>query len=140
MSASTIASPRALHWPRRPRFWLPAVALVVIAAVGVAAWRFGPWASPGFVEYPLPPAGGIPTAIAVAPDGAVWFTMDSSSALGILRDGRVETLEKGPKSLEPFGLAIGPDGSAWYTESQVKAVARLSPEGTVSTWAVPSPA
>ena len=32
----------------------------------------------------------IPTALAIAPDGTVWFTMDLSPAMGRIRDGKQE--------------------------------------------------
>ena len=45
------------------------LALLLIALLAAAVWRFGPWSSSGVTEYPVTwVAGGIPTTVAAAPD------------------------------------------------------------------------
>jgi multiple sugar transport system substrate-binding protein len=62
---------------------------------------------PEVVEYRALDAQDIPAALAIAPDGAVWFTLESSDAVGVLRDGRIERVSRGRETIEPLGLAAG---------------------------------
>src|SRR5215472_12680068 len=88
---------------RRRSWLLIGLALVAAAAAGVL-WRFGPWRPSGFVEYRMPGASDIPTAVAVGRDRSVWFTIESSDAIGVLRDGKIAKIPKGKPSVEPMGL------------------------------------
>ena len=115
------------------RRWLLAGVLVV-AVAAVVAWRVGPWWRSSFVEYPMPSASDIPTAVAIGPDGSVWFTIEFSDAIGILRNGRIERLPKGKLNVEPMGLAVAGDGAAWFTDSPARAVSRIAPDGTISSF------
>jgi virginiamycin B lyase len=139
MSAATIVTRRRGFRPGWPRAALTVFALLLLAGGGALAWRFGPWSGPGFVEYAMPRESDIPTALAVAPDGAIWFTIEAASELGVFRDGRIATVGKGPKSLEPFGIAVDAAGNVWFTDAQARSVSRRSPDGTIARFAVPSP-
>jgi len=81
----------------------------------------------------------IPTAVAVAPDGAVWFTIEFSDAIGLWRNGTIERLPKGAQNLEPLGLAVAADGSAWYTDATARAIAHISRSGEISTFPLSTP-
>lgn len=73
-------------------------------------------ARPTVRDYPLSPAGGKPTALAVAADGAVWFTDNGHAAIGRLApDGTVRMF---PLTLnrQPAGIAVGPGGGVWFTQ------------------------
>jgi virginiamycin B lyase len=118
----------------RRRWWLAIGLAAAMAAGAILLWRFGPWRPSGFVEYRMPSAGDIPTAVAVGRDGSVWFTIESSDAIGILRGGRIEKLHKGKMSVEPMGLAIGADGAAWFTDSPARAVSRMAGDGAVTSF------
>jgi virginiamycin B lyase len=137
----TSVAPVLGRWIRRPWLWLVVVAagLVALASALVLTGRVGPWADSGFVEHPMPARTDIPVAIAVAPDGVVWFTIELSDAIGRLRDGRIERLRKGGESLEPLGLATAADGSAWFTDASRRAISRISSDGTVSSFDVSTP-
>lgn len=111
---------------------LLATALAVIG-------HLGPWADSRFVEHRMPARTDIPVSIAVTRDGVVWFTIELSDAIGRLQDGRIQKLPKGSENLEPLGLAIDADGSAWYTDSRVRAISRVSSDGTISSFDLSTP-
>ena len=53
-------------------------------------------------EYKLPGNTAFPVALAAAPDRSdVWFTLESSSLLGVLRDGEFAFVRKPSASIEP---------------------------------------
>ncbi len=68
-----------------------AAATVVVAVAGYAYWRYGSAPHGDFIEYAMLEKTDIPTALAIAPDDTVWFTMDSANAFGRLRDGKLTT-------------------------------------------------
>src|SRR6185436_7976578 len=94
------------------RAWL-AVLVVggLVVAATMIAWVTGRSNTDGFHEIRLPNRTDIPVAIAAAPDGTVWFTLESSDAIGRLRNGQVERIPKGAQSLEPLGLAVDVAGA-----------------------------
>ena len=93
------------------------IALGLVAAVALFVLRPGPSGSVAFEELKLPSRADVPVAIAAARDGTIWFTLDSSTALGRLRNGQLEKVAKGVESIEPLGLAVDAEGRAWYTEA-----------------------
>ena len=111
--------------------------LVVLSGAGMLLLR-GAAPAARFVEYSMPRPRDGPMAIAVAPDGAVWFTIDQADAIGRVRGDRIELLSTPGRNYEPLGLAIAADGSAWYTDIKAGAVIRISPSGEVAQFAVDS--
>jgi virginiamycin B lyase len=142
VSAAEVAAgrrpvPAALRQPRT--LWVLAVGIVVVGAVfAILAWRYGPKATPTVVEYPMLVTGDIPAALAVAPDGAVWFTIENSSALGVVRGGQVERVLRGRESLEPLGLAVAGTGDVWFTDTMSKSLGVWSPERGVAWFQLPT--
>ncbi len=134
------AAARLFRLPRSSRAWLAlAGAFALAAAVGVFVLSTRA-ARPGtFHESRLPNPEDIPVAIAAAPDGSIWFTLESADAIGRLRNGRFERVAKPAESIEPLGLAVDADGGAWYTEAPRKAIGRMSPGGTVDTFPLGTP-
>ena len=131
---------RTLRSRRPTRVRLVAVAIIVAGILAAAlTWRFGPWAGSGFVEWKMPQVTDIPVAVARARDGTVWFTIDSSNAIGRLKDGRVEKARKPTDNLEPLGLAADADGSAWYTDAHLRAISRVSNDGTITSFDLATP-
>src|SRR5207302_1835421 len=92
----------------------------------------------GFVEYQMPTSTDIPTAVAVAADGTVWFTIEFSNSIGVLRNGAITKLPKGRQNLEPIGLAVDSHGFAWYTDAPARVIARLSRDGRLTELDVPT--
>jgi virginiamycin B lyase len=131
--------------PRTSARWSWRAWFAVAAAVGIAisvaplAWRVGPWSSWGFQEFRLPNRTDIPVGIAVARDGTVWFTLESSDAIGLLRNGRIEKLPKGTDSVEPLGLAVDTIGRAWYTEAPKQRIGRASADGSLASFELSTP-
>ena len=113
-------------------------ALLIVVAVGALLWRPRTPSSWGFQEIRLS-GDDIPAVVAVARDGTVWFTLDGSSALGLLRNGRLQKLPKGADSIEPLGLAIDAAGHAWYTEAPKQRISRASIDGTITSFALATP-
>ena len=106
--SAVVAAPRhtAFASRRRRRGWQSA-SCVVVAAGALVAWRLGPWRHAGFTEYPMPSASDIPTAVAVGPDGSVWFTIEFSDAIGVLRNGKIDKLPKGKRQRRADGNRRG---------------------------------
>ena len=123
------------------RAWLGlAIALtLVVAGLMLFTWPTGPSGPAGFEEIRLPNRTDIPVAIATAHDGTVWFTLESSDALGRLRNGQIERVPKDGESIEPLGLAVDADGRAWYTEAPKRTISRASPDGTIASFGIATP-
>ena len=122
------------------RGWLSVVISVgLVAGAILVAWVAGRSGADGFAEIRLPNRTDIPVAIAAAPDGTVWFTLESSDAIGRLRNGQVERIRKGAQSFEPLGLAVDVEGRAWYTEAPKQSIARASPDGTIASFGLATP-
>ena len=95
-----------------------AIALIIVLGAGLLSWRTGSGSLRGFHEVQLAPADiPIPVGIAPSPDGSVWFTLEASGTLGILRDGTVRKLPKGVDSVEPLGLAIDAGGRVSFAKT-----------------------
>jgi len=124
---------------RGRRGWLAVTAVVLVGGLGALLWHTIRAPDPGFVEYRMPVATDIPAALAVAPDGAVWFTLEFSDAIGVLRNGRIERLSKGTQNLEPLGLAVDGEGHAWYTDAPARAISRMAPDGTIRSFPLSTP-
>jgi len=123
----------------RLRTGLLAFLVLGLAAVAGAAGWYSVLGRPvRFVEYKT--AGmDTPTAIAVSPDGTVWFTADVAAAIGRVRDGRVEQLRTPGPSLEPLGLGAAADGGVWYTDNAAHAISHMSRDGVVSRFGLETP-
>jgi virginiamycin B lyase len=140
--AEAIAPPQDLTRSPRRRWLWPAIAaaiLAVAAAALVLAGRVGPWANWGFTEYRMLRRTDIPAAVAVARDGTVWFTLEFSNAIGLLRNGEIKRIPKGSENIEPLGLAVDADAFAWYTDSPKGVISRISPEGTIQSFSLSMP-
>jgi virginiamycin B lyase len=116
-----------------------AAAVLATCLLGAALWLHSLWIWRGFTEYRMEYERDIPTAVAVAPDGAVWFTLDFADAIGVLRQDRVQRIPKRSQNFEPLGLAVDRDGSAWYTDGPSRLISRMSPDGVVASFALSTP-
>ena len=121
--------------------WLWLGAAVLVAALGGAAtWVANRnYPSMRFIEYRMAQPLDTPTAIAAAPDGTIWFTIDLAAAIGRVHDGRLERLSLASSNVEPIGLGAGPDGSAWYTDNSARAISRITPSGEISSFPLGTP-
>ena len=139
MSEAIARHTTARQWWHRWPGLAVAVAVGIAVSVAAIAWRFAPWASPGFQEFRLPHQADIPVGIAVGSEGTVWFTLESSDAIGLFRNGRIEKLPKGAESVEPLGLAVDASGRAWYTDAPKQRISRASPDGSIASFGLSTP-
>jgi len=105
----------------------------VLAGGAVVWWMLKP-TTPQFVEYPMSVATDMPTAIAIAPDGTPWFSVDSSEVIGVIRKGMVERLPKGSRNAEPLGLGVDANGNAWLADAPTVSIQRIAPTGEVTSF------
>ncbi len=118
-------------WP-----WMALAGGLGMIVLGALVWPVRPWASRGFVEVRTPHRTDVPIGIAAAPDGTIWFTMES--AVGRLRDGAIEKVPRRKADVEPLGLAVDADGTVWYTDVPMRAIARLSADGRIQSFPLPT--
>ncbi|HWP45886.1 MAG TPA: SMP-30/gluconolactonase/LRE family protein [Candidatus Limnocylindrales bacterium] len=119
--------------------WAIAASIALLLGAGILIWRLGLFSNPGFIEYPMLRSTDIPTAIAVAPNGAVWFTIEFSDAIGLFRNGKIERLPKGSQNLVPVGLGVAADGSAWFTDVPARAISNISQSGKLTSFSLSTP-
>lgn len=111
--------------------------------------------NPNITQYQLTVTPG---AIAAGPDGALWFTISTTNAIGrISTSGAVSQFPlpnsppAGYTQNGPAGLVAGPDGAIWFTTSQynpdvgiagtyVGQIGRMTTAGVVTEFTAPSPA
>jgi virginiamycin B lyase len=115
------------------------LALIVLLVAGeLAAWKLWPHRI-AVVEYPMAVTTDIPTAVALAPDGSVWFTIDFGEGIGLVRDGRVQRLPKKGRNVEPIGLGVDANGTAWFTDPSAIAVSSMTPSGELRSFPLGTP-
>ena len=79
------------------------------------------------------PVDGTPYAVAIGPDGNVWYTRTDNDSVEVITTGGSfvgdYTLTAGAN---PRSIAVGPDGNIWVTENSGNEIARITTGGTVS--------
>jgi virginiamycin B lyase len=131
------AAAQRAHWSR-----LAAVTVLAILVLGGVAFAWKSMAGLGVAptEYRLPGAQDIPAVIAIAPDGAIWFTLESSDALGVLRDGEIRKFSRGGgETIEALGLAVDSSGGAWFTDISGQSIGHVAPDGARESVRIPGP-
>lgn len=100
-----------------------------------------------FVLYNVPTSASRPGHITKGPDGNVWFT--SGTAFGASNGQNlisrttpagVTTEFHAPGNTAVDDIAAGADGNIWFTEPNASKVAKITPSGTISEYATPTPA
>jgi virginiamycin B lyase len=132
--AGTIVA--ALPRFRQRTVWL---SLSLLIAAGIAIWLLALRIDRGLKEYPMLVQTDIPTALDIAPDGTVWFTIEFSDAVGVFRDGRIGRIRKATQNLEPLGLAADASGGAWYTDTPARAISHITANGEVRSFPLSTP-
>ena len=134
---SAVPAARLPAWWSWGKWILPAVAIVAALAwlVTHPPWPIGATHTRGFDEFKLPGQTAFPVALAASPDrSGVWFTLESSTLLGVLRDGEFAFVRKPFESIEPLGLAVDGTGRAWFTEAPKQAIVSAALDGTIATF------
>lgn len=92
-------------------------------------------------EMSIPKPGGTPYAIAVAPDGSVWFSeAECTSGIGRLTpDGRWNhwPLAADCKA-QPLAITVGPGGTVWYANLDSD-FGKVAPDGTITRFYLQQP-
>jgi streptogramin lyase len=115
-----------------------AVLASVLALLTLAAPASAVALTPAITEHALSPSSH-PVGLEPGPDGALWITQWSNSAIGRMTTGGVTT----PYTLptpdgEPSAIAVGPDGNLWATEGQGNVIARITPTGGATEFPLPT--
>jgi streptogramin lyase len=98
------------------------------SAAGQTITEFGP------AETPL--------AIALGPDGSLWFTEYWRGANKIGRitvNGEITKFPIPTDASIPSGITAGPDGAIWFTEGRGNHIGRITPSGVITEFPVPGP-
>jgi serine/threonine protein kinase len=74
-------------------------------------------------------AGLVVVALA---SGIVWFTTHQASSAGSISEFPLAA------NSQPQGITAGPDGNLWFTEFNAVKIGRISPNGTVTEFPVPT--
>jgi virginiamycin B lyase len=94
--------------------------------------------TPTITERALAPSSH-PVGLEPGPDGALWITQWSNSAIGRMTLAGVTTPYTLPTpDAEATAITTGPDGNLWATESQGNAIARITPTGTTTEFPLPT--
>ena len=133
----------------------PSTALLRRILIGVLAafvGFLGPAVSAGaasaapagaFTTFDLGPAGFGGSVIVAGPDGNMWFTNNSTNAIGLITPkGSVRYFPVPKVASETMGsglfsLAAGPDGNMWFTGFYANFVGKVTPAGTMTLYPVP---
>jgi streptogramin lyase len=94
--------------------------------------------TPTITEHPLSPSSH-PVGLEPGPDGALWITQWSNSAIGRMTTAGVTTPYTLPTpDAESTAITTGPDGNLWATERQGNAIARITPTGAATEFPLPT--
>ncbi len=92
-------------------------------------------------EFSLPTPGSGPSTVAIAPDGAIWFTQSSGNRIGRMDpDGsnlvefELPTPDSGPRV-----MSLGADGNMWFSQHTGNRIGRITPGGDVTEFPIASP-
>src|SRR4051812_25911759 len=86
-------------------------------------------ASPSITNY-VGPGISQPAAIALGPDGALWFANIGTDSIGRMTSTGVVTNYRDPSIQATNGITAGPDGALWFTNYS-GSIGRITTDGTV---------
>jgi virginiamycin B lyase len=84
---------------------------------------------PAMSEFPLPTAASTPYAIALGPDGNLWFTQRDRHKIGRITSAGAITEFPLAAGSSPTGIVAGPDGCLWF--AMVAKIGRITPTGAI---------
>jgi virginiamycin B lyase len=109
----------------------------LIAASGLSSNAF----AQAVTEYTIPTASSMPEQIVAGPDGALWFTEQSSNKIGrITTSGQFTEFPVTTANAGLGGIVAAPDGNLWFTEGNANNIGRITADGngTVTEFAIPT--
>ncbi len=87
-------------------------------------------------EFPLPLPSSLPGAIALGPDGNLWFTENAGRIGRITPSGAITEFTIPTALSAPMGITAGPDGNLWFTENQTNKIGRITPTGAFTEFPI----
>jgi virginiamycin B lyase len=79
-------------------------------------------------EFTVPTPASGPNAIALGPDGNLWFTESNANQIGrVTATGAFTEFAVPTANASPQSITAGPDGNVWFTEWKGLNVGRISP-------------
>ncbi len=97
--------------------------------------------TPGGVvtEYAIP-SGVVGQDIAPGAIGFLWFGENTSGMIGKINttNGHIKEINLPPGLNAPGGIAKGSDGNMWFTDQFSNNIAKITPSGKVTAYAVPT--
>ena len=93
-------------------------------------------------EFPIPRSDSQPRAMALHPDGSIWFVETGANALGrIAPMARSSSSAFGRRMLRRASVAVTADGDLWFTENFANKIGRMDKAGSlVAEYDIPTPA
>ncbi len=133
----TRSSPRPSWSARSPRRHLGALLAAASLLVGTVAVVLAPsaaLASPPIGTITTWPTniGDIPYDITTGPDGALWFTNNTTPAIGRITTSGTISSYATPGFGIAKGITAGPDGALWFTS--IGKLGRITTAGAVSSF------
>jgi virginiamycin B lyase len=96
-----------------------------------------------FRAWDVPTKAAKPYAVAVSPDGSIWFSEEASNKIGYLNPKTGELKEyplTGEQNVAPHGLVADPIGNIWFAASAGGFIGKLEPSsGKVGVFKLPDP-
>ena len=89
-------------------------------------------------EFAVPTPGVSPNGVVQAPNGSIWFTELYGGIGEVDAKGRV-TEYRVPALALAEGPTAGPDGNVWFAETNANRIGRITPEGSIEEFPVPTP-
>ena len=90
-------------------------------------------------EYTIPTAASNPNAMAVGPDGNVWFTEYGGNKVAkVTPTGSFTEYPVPTAAGNPNAMAVGPDGNLWFTEFSGNKVAKVTTTGSFTEYTIPT--
>src|SRR5665213_304756 len=103
-----------------------------------------PSASEGVItEFPSSTVGRYPYGITRGPDGNLWYTEPRTNDFGNRGVGRITpagvvtefSTVNNVFTSAPADITTGPDGNLWFTESDSDRISRITPGGSITSFA-----
>lgn len=133
------ASDRPAAARKRRRLAILAILVAAVALAAGAAWFLMQERPVRVIEYKMLEPNDIPTALAVASDGTVWFSIDFSDVVGVLREGKIQRIPKTGKNVDALGIGVDARGDAWLTDSPAIAIQHVTAAGKVEPFPLGTP-